>query len=147
VAAGLIKLIDVTIGLACIVAGVFAIIATPATVLSEVDAPPVIVLWGILLVAGGFASALGRLTGVWILETAGIAGAAFGAIIYILLVGSAVDEQNGVITALCLIIVALLGMLRRYIELQIFLSEGRGRGILKRMAEILATRTPRHPAR
>lgn len=147
VAAGLIKLIDVAIGLACIVAGVFAIVATPPTIVAEINATPVVVLWGVLLVIGGFGSALGRLTGIWIIETAGIAGAGFGALIYLVVITSAVNEKNSVATALCLILIALLGMVRRYVELQIFLSEGSDRGMLKRLTEILATRTPGHPAR
>lgn len=141
-AAHAIKIIDVAIGLACIVAGIFAIVATPPTVIKAINLDGLVFMWGALLVAGGFLSALGRITGVWILETVGIASAGTGALIYLVVISAALHDHNSVITALCLILISLLGMVRRYIELQIFLSEPGDRGIVHRLQEILTHRVP-----
>lgn len=139
---GILKTIDVTVGLVALVAGVFALIASPPTIVREVSLPFLVVLWGVLLIAGGFSSALGRLTGVWILETAGIAGAASGALIYLAVVSTAIRDELGVVVAVCLILIALLAMVRRYVELQIFLSEPNEPGVLNRLLGLLKIRVP-----
>jgi len=135
------KALDVAVGLAVLAGGVFALVATPLSVTREVDLPLFVTLWGILLVSGGFSSALGRLTGIWILETAGIAAAACGALIYLAIVSKLLLDDLGVGLAVCLILVALLALLRRYIELQIFLSEPGDRGLLARLQSLFNIRT------
>lgn len=137
----LLKAIDVTVGLVALVAGVFALAAVPPSIVREVSLPFLVILWGVLLIVGGFSSALGRLTGIWLLETAGIMGAASGTLIYLVVVSTAIRDELGVVVAVCLILIALLAMTRRYVELQIFLSEPDGRGLLARLQSILRIRT------
>lgn len=138
---GLIKCIDVSVGIIALIAGVFALVAAPPSIVREVSLPFFVVLWGVLLIAGGFSSALGRLTGIWILETAGIMGAATGALIYLAVVATAITTELGVAVAVCLILVALLALIRRYIELQIFLSEPTDVGLVARLRGLLRIRT------
>lgn len=137
----LLKITDVVVGIAVLAGGVFALVATPPSVAREVELPLFVILWGTLLVLGGFSSALGRLTGIWILETAGIAAAACGSLIYLAIVSKLLLDDLGVGLAVCLILVALLALLRRYIELQIFLSEPGDRGLLVRLQGLFNIRT------
>lgn len=138
----MLKVIDVVVGIAAIVGGVFTFVATPPTVLREVSLPVLIVLWGVLLILGGFLMTLGRLTGIWIFETTGLAGATFGAAIYLAVVSSVIDTELGVVVACSLILIAMLFMLRRYVELQIFTATPADeKGFLARLAAIWAVRT------
>lgn len=137
----LLRAIDTSVGLVALVAGVFALVAAPPSIVREVSLPFFVVLWGVLLIAGGFSSALGRLTGIWILETAGIAAAATGALIYLAVISTAIASSLGVAVAACLILIALLAMVRRYVELQIFLSEPGERGLINRIQSLLHIRT------
>lgn len=145
----LLKLIDIGVGLTAIVGGVFAIIATPATVAHEVGVPGLVYLWGALLIVGGFCAALGRLVGIWILETTGIVGMCFGTLIYIGVIAGVLQGRGGpeVIVAVCMFIVALLAMIRRYVELQIFTSEPNERGWIARLHSLLKLRLPDAPGR
>lgn len=138
---GTLKAIDVAVGLVALVAGVFALVAAPPSIVREVSLPFLVTLWGVLLILGGFSSALGRLTGIWILETAGIMGAASGSLIYLAVVSTAIASALGVAVAVCLILIGLLAMVRRYVELQIFLSEPDERGLIARIQNLLRTRT------
>lgn len=137
----LLRIIDVTVGLAVLASGVFAIVATPPSVTATISLPLFVALWGGLLIAGGFSSALGRLTGIWILETTGIAAAGFGALIYLVIVSSLLVNSLDAAVAITLILVALLALLRRYVELQMLLSEPGQRGFIVRLQALLRVRT------
>lgn len=144
----ILKIIDIGVGLTALVGGVFAIVATPESVQHEVGLGFWIGLWGALLIVGGFCSALGRLVGVWILETVGIVGMAFGVLIYIAVILSVLQGRGSgqVVLAVCMFLVALLAMIRRYVELQIFLSEPEERGWIARLHRLLKLRLPDAPA-
>jgi hypothetical protein len=129
------------VGLAVLASGVFAIVATPPSVTATISLPLFVALWGGLLIAGGFSSALGRLTGIWILETTGIAAAGFGALIYLVIVSSLLVNSLDAAVAITLILVALLALLRRYVELQMLLSEPGQRGFIVRLQALLRVRT------
>lgn len=137
----ILKAIDITVGLVSVVAGVFALVAAPPSVVREVSLPFLVVLWGALLIAGGLSSALGRLTGIWILETAGIISATSGTLIYLVVVSTAIGATLGAAVVASFILIALLAMARRYIELQIFLSEPKERGLIAHIQSLLRLRT------
>lgn len=139
---GLLRAIDVTVGMLAMVAGIFALAATPPTILREVTIPQLVWLWGGLLIVGGFAAALGRIIGLWIFETSGIAAMAFGTAIYAVVLSQVIHDELGVIVAAALITIALLLMARRYVQLQIFTSEPDERGWLSRVVTVLTRRTP-----
>ena len=137
----LLKLLDVTVGLAVLTGGVFALVATPNSVTSEVNLPFFVLAWSLMLIVGGFSAALGRLTGIWILETSGIASSAAGALIYLVIASKLLLTDFGVGLAITLILVAILALFRRYIELQILLSEPGQQGFLARLQHLLRIRT------
>lgn len=138
----ILKFIDIAVGITAIVGGVFAIAATPPTVMREVSVPLLVWIWGGLLIIGGFGGALGRITGIWLLETTGIVAMGAGTLIYIAVVGSLVPDQMGLVVAITLFVVALLSMVRRYVELQIFLSEPDEPGFVSRLHAAFRLRVP-----
>lgn len=138
----LLKIVDIFVGLAVLTGGIFALVATPPSVAHEVELPMFVTLWAMLLIVGGFSAALGRLTGIWILETAGIASSAFGALIYLAIVSKLLLTDLGVGLAVFLILVALLALIRRYLVLQIFLSEPGDTGFFVRLRKLLGARIP-----
>lgn len=142
---GCLKAIDIAIGLAALAAGVVVFVATPPSVLREVSVPALVSLWGVFLIVGGIGSASGRLLGIWILETVGIIAGAFGLLIYLaVVIGSLrVDLYYGFTTGLALM--ALGTQIRRYVELQLLLSEPGEHGIIERLTAAVRLRT-RRPA-
>lgn len=138
----LLKATDVAVALSAVVGGVFTFVATPPTVLREVSIPFLIILWGCLLLLGGLAGLVGRLSGIWIIETTGLAAMAAGALIYLVVVSSAIPSELGVVVAVSLIAAAMFSMMRRYIELQIFTAIPTEPGLINRLRAIWGVRTP-----
>jgi hypothetical protein len=134
------RVIDTAVGIAAFAAGVFALVATPPTILREVQWPWLVFVWAGLLILGGAALAFGRITGIWLFETTGIAAAAFGLAIYVVVVSTAIPREPGVLVATVLLFLGLLLMGRRYVELQEFTSEWGRLGPVERMQEALRVR-------
>jgi hypothetical protein len=128
---GLIKYVDILIGVVVFSSGVFAFIATPPTVLREVQIPALVPLWASLLCLGGLA-AVGRVTGIWLIF--GIAG-------YLIVVTSVVADQLGVAVACGLIFGTMLTMLRRWLELQQFTHEENLEGFVVQFNALVRRRT------
>lgn len=147
------RVIDTFVGVGAFAAGVFALVATPPTILREVQWPWLVFVWAGLLILGGASLAFGRITGVWLFETAGIAAGAFGLAIYIVVVSTAIPREPGVIVATILLFLGLLLMGRRYVELQEFTSEWGRLGPVERLQDALRmrhrriTQPPRHGRR
>jgi hypothetical protein len=139
----MLRVIDVAVGLLAFAGGIFALVATPPSVIREVQWPPLVWVWGGLLIVGGFGIMGGRITGVWLAETSGISAAAFGMLIYLVVVSSAIKSELGIVVAATIIGIALLLMLRRYIELQEFTAEWGRLTFSERMRRALAARTNR----
>lgn len=135
------QVIDISVGLVVMVSGLFALFATPLSVLQEVQVFWLVWLWGGLLVFGGFLTALGRLTGIWILETTGLGQSIFGVAIYAVVVSALIANAIGVVVAVALIGAALLMLIRRYVELSLFLNVGAPRGVLGRLDAAMRRRT------
>lgn len=112
--------IDVTIGVAGVLAGLAALLAPPQSVLREVQMPLLIWVWGCLLIVGGSSLAFGRVVDRWVFQTSGIAAMIPGAGIYMVVLLSAARLDLGVLVACGLILIAVLLLLRRYLELQEF---------------------------
>lgn len=138
---GLLRAIDVTVGLVAIVAGIFALAATPPTILREVTLPGLIAYWGLMLLVGGVLMSVGRLLGYWLPQTGGIVLMAGGTAIYAIVIGQVIHNEVGVVVAFTIIVIAGLLMLRRYIELQTFTWEPTDRGVMAGIMSILSRRT------
>lgn len=140
---GITKAIDVMVGAVAIIAGIYALVATPPSIIREVSLPFLVVFWGYALILGGVAALLGRLTEIWLLETSGIAATATGTLIYLAVVSTAIANELGVVVAVALILIALLSLARRYVELQKFLAEPEHPGVLGKISNLIRLRTSR----
>lgn len=138
---GLIRIIDLVVYVAVFIGGVYALIGTPNSVVDELFGWEwVIVLWAGLLLVGGSAGFMGRLTRWWMIEVPATVLAAFGILIYFIVLGRFATASITSAVATTLVCVAMLLMVRRYAELQIFASEP-GTDFRTRAANALRRRT------
>lgn len=138
----LIRLIDLTAYSAVFVGGIWALVFTPDSVTLELSGwPGLIVVWAVLLLAGGGAGFLGRLTRYWVIEVPATVAALFGILIYFVILGQTVFRSVTAAVAAVLVLVAMLLMLRRYLELQIFSTEPDERRFPDRVAAMFRRRT------
>lgn len=137
------EVIDVGVGVFAFAMGIFALNATPPSILREVQWPPLVWLWALLLIVGGLGLAVGRLAGIWLAQTSGIAAASFGLAIYIVVVSSAAASELGVLVAVGGLAIALALMIRRYVDLQEFTSEWGRLSPVERWRQALKLRTTR----
>lgn len=136
-----IRYIDIIVYLTVLGGGVWAITATPNSVVDElVGWEWVIGLWSGLLLVGGFAGFTGRLSRWWMIEVPGTVLSMFGILIYFIVLGRFSLASVTSAVAVCLVAVAMLLMVRRYAELQIFASEP-NTDLKTRLAEIARRRT------
>lgn len=134
------KAVDILIGTTVFAGGVFAFIAAPPTILREVQIPALVPLWAGLLLLGGL-SAVGRVTGVWIIEVTGLAAGFFGAAGYFVVVVAVIQDEFGVAVASALIFVSMLCQLRRWLELQKFTHEEDIQGFIPMVRDLVRRRT------
>lgn len=136
-----IRIIDLVVYLAVFGGGVFAVFGTPNTVIDELAGWEwVIALWAGLLLVGGGAGFVGRLSRRWMIEVPATVLAFFGITIYFIVLGRFAFSAITSAVAVTLVMVAALVMARRYAELQIFASEP-GTDFRTRAADALARRT------
>lgn len=142
-----IRVIDMITYLAVVGGGVYALIGTPNTVVDElVGWDWVIILWAALLLVGGSAGFIGRLTRFWFAEVPATVLAFTGAGIYFLILGRFAFASITSGVAVVMVFVAMLVMLRRYAELQIFASDPHS-DFRTRLADALRRRTANFVAR
>ncbi len=136
-----IRVIDLITYLLVVGGGVYALVATPNSIVDELAGWEwVIVLWAAMLLGGGTAGFLGRLTRRWMIEVPATVLSAFGILIYFVVLGRFAFASITSAVAVALVGVAMLVMCRRYAELQIFASEP-GTDFRTRAAEALHRRT------
>lgn len=136
-----IRIIDLIVYSAVFVGGVYALVGTPNTVVDElIGWEWVVILWAGLLLVGGAAGFVGRLSRWWMIEVPATVLAAFGIGIYFVVLGRFAFVSITSAVAVTLVCVAMLVMIRRYAELQIFASEP-GTDFRTRAAEALRRRT------
>jgi len=115
--------LDLVVGVVGMLAGLVVFIAPPPSFIANVTIPGLLITWGLTLALGGVASFAGRLAGVWLVEALGIVSLATGAVIYcITLTAAAIDKQElGTTVAIFLIVIAVLLLVKRYVQLQMSL--------------------------
>jgi hypothetical protein len=113
---------------------------TSPFVQEEIRLPAVIILWGVLMLAGGLGGFIGRLTGVWAVEVLFNVSAWSGAVCYAIIIFSAVAGGSSLVI-LGMVILAFIGMFRRYCELQIFTSEPGLTTFTEKVRSLLRRRT------
>jgi len=120
--------------------GASALWFTSPFVQDEIRLPGVIILWGVLMLSGGLGGFIGRLLGWWALEVLLNVSAWSGAVCYAIIVLSAVVGGTSLVL-LGMVVLAFLGMFRRYCELQIFTSEPGLTTFTEKVRSLLRRRT------
>ena len=82
-----------------------------------------VVVWAVFLLGGGLLGFLGRLTRYWMVENSATIASAFGAVIYVVVLGRFAFESITALFTWAFVILAFLLLVRRWLELQIFGSE------------------------
>ncbi|QHF24092.1 hypothetical protein GTU73_08765 [Rathayibacter sp. VKM Ac-2804] len=137
-----IRIIDMVIYLAIVAGGVYALFFTPTTVQVELAGWEWLIgVWSLLLLIGGGVGFIGRLTRYWVLEVPAAPAAVFGILIYLVILGRTAFTSITAAVATTLVFVAMLVMIRRYVELQIFASDPTHLDFQSRVAEALRRRT------
>lgn len=145
---GTIRVIDLLIYLAVVAGGIYALFFTPESIKNELDGWHwLIPWWAALLFVGGVIGFIGRATTVWLLEPAACFAAGSGTAIYVVVLGRTAFESITAAVAVCLVMVALLGIIRRYLELQLFGSDPTNRTFKSKWQEVVARRIPDVPPR
>ena len=143
-----IRLIDIACYLIIFFGGLAAMFFTPSAVVEElIGYEWIIPYWAGMLLVGGALGFVARVSTIWIMEPAADIISMFGITIYFVVLGKTAFESVTAILASCLILVALLGVVRRYLELQLFGSNPHDKTIQARLQAALARRIPNVPPR
>lgn len=119
-----IRVTDLVVYAAVLLGGVAAVFATPTSVVDQLLHTPILIaVWAVLLIGGGLVGFIGRLTRYWLIEGPATVSAFFGALIYLVLLINVALSSSTTTVAAALIFVAMAGLFRRWLELQIFGSE------------------------
>ena len=138
-----IRVIDLIVYLAVLAGGIYAVAATPSSVVDELGgAPWLIAIWSFLLLVGGGVGFLGRITRFWMVEVPATVLAFFGILIYFVVLGRFAFTSVTAAVAAALVLVAMGMMVRRWAELQIFATDPDNHDFRSRMADALRRRTP-----
>ena len=143
-----IRVIDLIVYAAVFVGGLYALFATPTSILTElVGATWLVFVWAGLLGLGGAVGFIGRLTRYWMLEMPATVLAFAGILIYLVVLGRLAFQSITDAVSALLIVVAMGLVARRWAELQLFASDPEHADFKTRMAEALRRRTQNFPHR
>lgn len=143
-----IRLIDIACYVVIFVGGFAAMFFTPDSIVKELNGYEwIIPYWSSMLLVGGGLGFVARVTTIWIMEPAADIISMFGIAIYFVVLGKTAFDSFTAILASCLILVALLGVIRRYLELQLFGSNPDDKTLRARVNAALARRIPNVPPR
>lgn len=143
-----IRVIDMLIYFAVFVGGLYALFATPQTVIDELAGSMwLVAVWAGLLCLGGAVGFIGRLTRYWMFEMPSTWLVFAGILIYFVVLGRFTFTSVTAAVAALLVLVAMCAVARRWVELQIFATEPGKHDFRYRMAEALRRRTQDFPHR
>lgn len=144
----IIRIVDMFAYVVVFGSGVYAIAATPTTVVDELaGAEWLIPMWATLLLGGGVVGFAGRLSRRWMLEVPSTWLSFAGILIYFVVLGRFAFTSITATTAALMLLVALAFIVRRWAELQIFAIDPDQSDFRSRMAEALRRRTQDFPHR
>lgn len=139
---GLIRLVDMAVYGSVTVGGIFALTFPPRQVTLELAGWEwLIPMWGVILLLGGIGGLIGRLTRYWVIEVPALPLSGIGIGIYFVILGASSFQSAYSAVATMLILAALLNMIRRYLELQLFASEPGDRPLRERVYAVTHRRT------
>jgi hypothetical protein len=137
-----IRIIDLVVYAFAAAGGAFALLVPPVTIQTQLQGFEWIgVCWGWLLMSAGVLGFIGRLLRFWVVEAPGTTAAIFGELVYLLVLGVTAWQSATAWVALCLVSIATLALVRRYIELQIFTTDPEVRTLKERLEAALRRRT------
>jgi hypothetical protein len=141
-----IRIIDLIIYAAVFASGIYAAVFTPLSVARELRGWEWLVfVWAGFLLIGGLMGFIGRASTIWLLEPAACVAAAVGLVIYAVVLGRTAFDAITTTVAMLIVIVALLGVVRRYAELQLFGSNPDSRSAKDRLQDAWERRIPNVP--
>lgn len=137
-----IRIIDLIVYAAVTAGGLYAIFATPTSIVDELrGAEWLIGLWAFLLLTGGAVGFVGRLSRFWMVEVPATVLAFAGILIYFVVLGRFAFASITAAVAAALVLVAMGMIARRWAELQIFATDPDHHDFRSRMADALRRRT------
>lgn len=143
-----IRVLDTIVYAAVFAGGIYALFFTPATIQKElIGWEWLIPWWAAFLLLGGLLGFVGRISTIWILEPPADILAAVGASIYLIVLGKTALTSVTAAVAVTFTLVALVTLIRRYLELQLFGSDPSHQDFRSRIADALTRRTPNVPSR
>lgn len=143
-----VRLTDLAAYTVIFIGGVAAMFFTPNTVTTElIGYEWLIPIWATMLLVGGLLGFVARITTIWIMEPAASVISMFGIAIYFIVLGKSAFSSLTAVLASCLIFVALLWVIRRYLELQLFGSNPDHKDFRARFNAALDRRIPNVPPR
>lgn len=141
-----IRVIDLIIYAAVFASGIYAAVFTPLSVARELRGWEWLVfVWAGFLLIGGLVGFIGRATTIWLLEPAACVAASVGLVIYAVVLGRSAFDAVTTTVAMLIVIVAFLGVVRRYAELQLFGSNPDSRDAKARLKDAWERRIPNVP--
>jgi hypothetical protein len=138
----IIRMIDIAAYGVIFVGGLYAAIWTPDSVQRELSSAAWLVpMWAAFLLVGGLVGAIGRISRVWVIEPPALVAGIAGAAIYFVVLGGTLFQSVTAGVAAAFMFYAMIQMLRRYVELQIFGTDPNVHSFSDRIAETLRRRT------
>lgn len=145
---GLIRAIDLVTYATVFAGGIYASVFSPGTLTAELGSYGWLAgVWIALLLSGGLAGFLGRVTRRWMIEVPATVLSFFGIAIFVVMLLPHLSSPLAIM-GLAIVAVASLVMARRWAELQIFSTDPGDASFRGRLAQALRRRTqdfvPRH---
>ena len=143
-----IRAIDIALYGITIAGGLYAVMATPISVVDVLEGAEWLVpVWASLLLIGGLSGFIGRIARYWMIERPGTMLTFFGAAIYAVMLGRYAFSTITASVALAFTVMAMLIFMRRWIELNIFASEPDDGSFSSRVVNAIRRRTKNFPQR
>lgn len=137
-----IRVIDLFVYLFALAGGILALLVPPNTIQAQLQGWEWLsIFWGCMLVAAGTFGFVGRLSRFWIVEAPGTVLAIGGGLVYALVLGVTAYTSATAWVAFCLVAIATLELVRRYLELQIFTTDPGVTTLADRLRDALRRRT------
>lgn len=145
---GSIRGIDIAVYLIVFISGLYALFLTPDSVIKSLNGWEWLVpTWSGFLLVGGLFGLIGRISTIWMFEPPADFAAFIGILIYFVVLGHTALTSITAAVAACLVFVALLGVVRRYLELQLFGSDPTHRNFRSKLEDSWNRRIPNVPSR
>ena len=140
--------IDIAVYLIVFIAGLYALFLTPTSVTESLEGWKwLIPWWAAFLLVGGLFGMIGRISTIWMFEPPADFAAFIGILIYFIVLGDGIFQSLASGVSACFVFAALLGVVRRYLELQLFGSDPAHQDLKSKLEDTWNRRIPNVPHR